>query len=131
MSTSADIAKVHLRVRRGDTKTWTIVVTDKNGVPKDITLWKFAFTVKKSLADIDDDAVLAKDITVHYEPLAGKTQIKLTSAETARLGIYKYDVQAQYPGAEEEEVEVRTIMEGSISFYQDCTQRIIDAPEVP
>jgi len=91
----------------------------EDGVPINITNWKVYFTLKKNKSDSDNDAVIKKDVTVHTEPLNGKTQILLTNTETDSLnGIYYYDIQYK-----DDSSNIKTVLWGMINFFEDITRR--------
>ena len=103
---------------RGDNQVIELEFTE-DGVAVNITGWKVYFTLKKNKSDSDDDAILKKDITVHTEPLNGKTQILLTDVETDTLsGVYYYDIQYKDTSA-----DIKTPILGIMSFFEDITRR--------
>lgn len=80
---------------RGDDKEIPIAITDGDGEPVDITGWTVFLTVKKTLADADEDALIAKTVTDHTDPTAGLTAIAIDEEDTedADAGRYYYDIQ--------------------------------------
>lgn len=81
---------------QGDDKLFELTFK-RNGVVQDLTGWKIFFTIKRSKTDACKDAVLHKEIIEHVDPTRGKTQISLSSQETAIVvsGIYIYTVRAE------------------------------------
>ena len=66
-----------------DTKTYTVNIT-KNGVGEDISGWSLYFTVKRSLEDIDGNAIISKDVVFpsNAESEAGIGYLPLTSTDS-------------------------------------------------
>lgn len=112
------IAKTDLEIKRGDSKTYTIKFRDKDNNPVDISGWTVYFTVKENLGQTDENAKIKKDVTVHSNPLNGETQIALTSTDTNLVGNYIFDI--QYKNMVN---EIKTIVEGFITFAKDITRR--------
>lgn len=83
-----------LTIYEGEDKTYSVVLKDSSGTPIDITGYEFLFTVKRSIDDSDDDAIIKKVITTHSNPTAGATEITIDSADSDNLsGKYVYDYQ--------------------------------------
>ena len=108
----------NLYLQRGDDKFYILTFTDDNGEAVDITDWIIYFTVKEDLDDSDDDALLKKDVSVHFDAENGKTKLHLTNTDTDLVGNYYYDIQVK-----KSDGTIITIMEGMITFKQDITQR--------
>jgi hypothetical protein len=103
---------------RGDDRTFALEFK-KDGVPQDITGWTIFFTLKRSLYDSDNDALIKKTVTVHTDPTNGKTEFSITSAETDSLsGTYYYDIQYKDTGN-----KINTVMIGTMNFQEDVTRR--------
>ena len=111
---------LNLETYRGDDFSLTLSVKDING-PINITDWVFYFTIKSKTSDLDEDALLKKDVIVHTNPTEGLTTIALTNAETNGLaGVFQYDVQFKTDAD-----IVKTALRGTIKFIDDVTRRII------
>lgn len=81
-------------IYRGDDKVYTVTVKDENQDPIDITGWTIYFTLKKSLTDSDDDALIKKDVTSHIDAVNGLSEIILLNTDTdITPGKYYYDIQ--------------------------------------
>ena len=77
---------------RGDTENIKIVVS-RNGTPIDITGASIVFMMKKSITDLDPQAVITKSAEL-TNPNAGEAVIILSSTDTAiEAGRYYYDIQ--------------------------------------
>lgn len=84
-------------VIRGDTHTLSLVITGATG-PVDLTGSTVFFTVNANKEPADDTAaIIHKVVTIHSDPLLGKTIIKLDPADTDSLtpGKYWYDIQVK------------------------------------
>jgi len=104
---------------RGDDHTFALTFTDSAGAAVDISTWTVFFTMKTSRADLDANALITKDITVHDDATNGETSFIIYSTETAsRVGSYYYDM--QYRNAEG---RIRTFDSGSMEFLEDITIR--------
>jgi len=110
---------MNIKIIRGDDKLIELRFS-KDNMPLDITGWKIYFTMKKSKADPDEKAILAKDITEHSDPQNGITQLFLTNVETAEFkrGDYFYDIQAK-----DNEGYIITVLKGKIIVDSDITRR--------
>lgn len=119
MITIKQIEEQVWNLKNKNTYVFTIYFTDEDtGGVEDITDWTIKFTAKSDVDDLDDDAVIKKDITSHTDPAAGETQITLTSTDTDLLGSYVFDIQA-----ETDDGEVKTITEGILNFSKRITTR--------
>lgn len=104
---------VNFKQPRGDTFSLPI------NFGQDITGWIMYLTLKKSIDDLDADAVISKDISVHTTPSTGATLVTITAAETANLlGTYVYDIQYKDTSG-----NIATLIEGTIQFDKDVTRR--------
>jgi len=110
--------QVHLEVKRGDTKRYTLYFKDKDGAKVNITDWTVFFTVKEKIDDSDNDAEIKKTITSHTDAVNGKTTVELTSEDTDLNGNFLYDIQIKRASG-----DINTILEGTIVFSKDITQR--------
>ena len=100
-----------------------ITFTDKNGDPIDLNGCTVFFTMKRKLTDVDEDAVIEKEITSHVDPTNGETRVSLTNEETnIKPGYYFYDVQV-----EDEEAKIISSAVGQIRILQDVTIRTIES----
>ena len=72
--------------------------TDGSFLPIDITNWTIWFTVKSDPRDIDDDAIIGPiEVTVHTDPVNGKTLISISKEQT-NIPVkdnYWYDLQTK------------------------------------
>ena len=108
-----------LRIYRGDDKTYNLTFTNSSGTAIDITGYTIFFTVKNYSGDSDDDAVIKKDITSHSDPTAGKTEITLSSTDTAQaIKKYCYDIQMKDGSG-----NITTVVEAFLFIVQDITLR--------
>lgn len=83
-----------LSIYEGEDKTWTVTILDSDSSPVDITNYTFLFTVKSHRTDLDENAIIKKEITSHSNPTGGVTQITINSTDTVNLsGDYLYDYQ--------------------------------------
>jgi hypothetical protein len=109
-----------LEAYRGDDWVKVLYFTDENGDAINITGWTIFFTVKKNEEDIDDDAVISKDITVHTNPTGGVSSIVLTDDDTdIPPREYWYDIQIKKAtGA------IKTVVKDNFEIHTDITRRI-------
>ena len=115
---------VDLQIARNTKKTYKLTVVD-SGTLVDISDWEFYFTVKTNFEDVDNSAVIKKDIgdmsgadLAHSNPVAGETAIVLTQDDTNRVGNYYYDIKyIDEDGASE------IIYMGRITFIDAVTKR--------
>lgn len=113
------IEQVTLNIKRGDTKVYTITVTDDEGNLEDITGWTVFFTVKENIDDTDANAKISKTETTHSDPTNGESQITLTSTDTTLdPQSYVFDIQVKTDTS-----EIHTILEGILNISKDVTQR--------
>jgi hypothetical protein len=89
-----------LSITRGDTRVFTITLTDADEEALDLTGMSVTFTAKRTRFDSDEDAVIAKSIgsgIVVDEPTSGVALMTLdpedTEALPARTHRLYYDVQ--------------------------------------
>lgn len=110
---------VNFNAVRGDDFIKTFEFKHSDETPVDITGWTLYFTVKQNETDDDDSAKIKKDVTVHIDPVNGKTKVQASASETNELdGKYYYDIQIKKPDA-----SISTILKGLITFAKDITRR--------
>ena len=106
---------------RGDNQPYTLSFLQADGItPLPITGWKIYFTMKRHLADSDDDASLKVDVTEHDDPENGLTSIHLSNGQTDSLkpGNYFYDIQVKKLDG-----TIKTLVAGQIKVLADVTRR--------
>jgi hypothetical protein len=68
----------------------TGIVTDVN-----ITGWTIYFTLKKTVQDTDDHALISKTITTHSDPTHGITYVPITNTDSSQpVRGYVYDIKS-------------------------------------
>lgn len=83
-----------IEIIRGDDEQFELTFTDIDGEPIDLTDGTVFFTVKESLSDDDDDALITKEVTEFANPELGVARLTLLKTETdIAEGRYFYDVQ--------------------------------------
>jgi len=83
-----------MRVIRGDDSDFELTFTDVDGVAIDLTNSTVFFTVKADKDDLDNEALIAKEIILFEEPETGIAVLQLTSTDTdIPAHDYYYDVQ--------------------------------------
>jgi len=112
----------NLEIYEGNDSTWTVTITDSSGDAVDITGYTFLFTVKKSISDSDDDALISKNITTHISPTTGVTTITLNRADT--LGKDKTTYYYDYQWIDTSDKR-RTILKGLFSIVESVGDREI------
>ena len=95
-----------LNIVRGDTEDITVTMKDNDGNALDLTGATVWFTAKRHLNDSDAQAIIQKQVTSHTNAVAGETVISLTSGDTAKSGIYYYDIQVDFPGGAKRSTKV-------------------------
>ncbi|MBA7512328.1 hypothetical protein ES705_04332 [subsurface metagenome] len=104
---------------RGDSREYLLTFTRDDGSAIDISEWKVYFTVKKNYRDDDIAAVIKKDISVHYDPVNGKTKISLLPMDTDIVpGNYFYDIQVKRATN-----DIITVLAGKVEIKSDVTRR--------
>jgi len=90
------------QIARGDTDYLEIEITDEEtAMPVDITGAVIYFTVKKSSADSDQEALIYKEISEHIEPINGKSRLDILSTDTnLPIGRYLYDLVIIFPSGD-------------------------------
>lgn len=111
----------NLEVFEGNDKTFNVTITiSGTGLPLDITGYKFLFTVKNNINDLDSNAIISKDITSHVIPASGTTTIPILRADTLnQVGNKFYDYQWCTSGAQLR----KTIMNGNFIIKQSVGDR--------
>ena len=106
---------------RGDTKRIMLEFTDTDGTAINLTNALVFFTMKTKPTDADADAVLAKTVSSHTDPTAGKTEIVLEHSDTDDLtpASYYYDIQLVLSNG-----FVATIDNGKVKVLTDITRRV-------
>ena len=110
-----------IEIKRGDTFTQLITVTDYLGAVVDITGAKFFFTLKENNVDSDndDDAIIAVDWISHTTPESGITTLQVSAEDTkVPSRDYVYDVQMVLDGV------VTTLKYGVATVKREVTNRI-------
>ena len=107
---------------RGDDISFNMAFTaDDDITPLDITGWTIFFTIKNNKSDTDAKAVLKKEFSNFAAPLTGIAPIIVSHVETDGFkGNYYYDFQVKRLDG-----TILTISNGSITFKEDITRRII------
>ena len=109
-------------VIQSDTKNYKIVVMDSNGAPISIVGYKLFFTVKTSLADPDESALISKTITCpdNADSLSGIGYILLSPTDTNKtVGNYAYDIKIQNTDTSFR----KTIVSGKFKIQNSATIR--------
>ena len=123
ISTVVEITEQNFVLYQGDTLTFNLAFKKDDGTAEDITGWTILFTAKKSkeLADTDD-GVIAKDGVLDADPTTGLATVSLATADIGDcLGVYFYGI--KYVD-DETEPNIKTVLEGRITFLKNTTQRI-------
>lgn len=113
----------NLNLIRRDDVDLDITFTDKDGEPINLTGCTVYFTMKKKKTDLDDDAIIAVEVTAHSDPTAGETRVSLTNVQTdVTPRYYFYDVQIK-----DTDDKIISSSVGQIRILQDVTIRTDDA----
>lgn len=109
-----------LVIMKKTTKIYEVTFKHKQtGAKEDITDWTLYFTVKANMLDIDDNAKIKKDVTIHEDAINGKTVIELSANDTdLDAGIYYYDIKYK-----DDEDNIGIIVSGRITMVEPVTQR--------
>lgn len=108
-----------LYIIRGDSTTIETTFTNDDGSVIDLTGATVYFTVKKKQGDVDDDALIKKDVTTHVDAANGVTAIELTASDTdIEVGEHVWDLQIKYVNG-----NVQSTSAGIVEVSQDITQR--------
>lgn len=109
-----------LTIRAGDDYDILITVTENNE-PKNIAGYEFYFTLKKSPAKADSDAIVAIDWTSHIDANNGRTMLILPRSITVNVAPGRYNYDIQYRTIDD---KVRTIITGDCVVLTQTTRRI-------
>lgn len=108
----------NLKVIKGSTPIYELSLVDENDVAIDITGYTVFFTAKTKPSDTDENAIISKTITSHYNATGGITLISLTEADTNRIGNLYYDFKVKT-----NESKIFYPLGGTIKFGINITQR--------
>lgn len=107
---------------RGDTRRYTIKLTDENGNPISVDGTEFVMTFKTDPTLPDSEAAIQVVVTGHEDNPSdpkGEVVIVLDAATTqVEPGMYFYDIQMKTPSG-----EVTTLIAGQVQIKQDVTHR--------
>lgn len=108
-----------LTVIRRDDSDFELTFTDVDGNIIDLTDGTVFFTAKKRKSDLDDDAIIEKEIFDFDHPTTGICILSLTSSETdITPGNYWYDIQFKDKGD-----KISSTFAGKLVVKQDITIR--------
>ncbi|HHA18786.1 MAG TPA: DUF2479 domain-containing protein [Methylophaga sp.] len=105
---------------RGDTQRFTLVFTDNNKNPIDITGATVWFTLKSDISADDSEAEIQKVVTNHIDPANGITEVVLSADDTSALipnRNYYYDFQIKLSTG-----DVKTLLAGKVKVLEDVTR---------
>jgi len=114
-----------LELYRGDDRTAAVAIMDLAGVPLDLTGTALQFTVKRRVADPDDDAVIVKTIGAGItitDEAAGEAEVVFDAADTDTLPTgphYRWDIQVI-----DDTGKVRTVAAGRFVIRADITRTV-------
>jgi len=108
-----------IRRHRRSTQPYKIKVK-KDGIAEDITGWTIYFTLKTSMNDNDNQAIIDKKITAHSDATNGESLIEFTASETDLVGTYYFSV--DYKDDEDNE---GVLLYGRIEF-EDIVRKLRD-----
>ncbi len=86
---------MNISIKRNNDRSLRVVATNKSdGSVHDITGWSIYLTVKKSVHDSDDDAIISKVVTTHTNPTGGISNIVIDADDTKNqpVGTYHFDL---------------------------------------
>lgn len=112
-----------LRMNRGDTPIFDIVVTDINGDAVNLTSAYIWFTAKHNFGDTDETAVFQKTVgdgIYLSNPTLGQMEVQLASVDTEMIvdkTRLKYDVQIKDISG-----SIYTVASGLLSVEPDVTR---------
>lgn len=111
-----------MEIIRGDDSDFELTFTDVDGNPIDLTGGTVFLTVKRSLSDPDEDALLQKEFIDFDDPTGGITVIHLENSETdLPRGDYYFDIQLKDASSKIESTYV-----GKFIVKRDVTLRTDD-----
>lgn len=107
-----------LTVRRGDSYPLPFTLTDPAGAPLDLTDCTVVFTVSAEAAPEDDTAQVCQVAGVlGDDPTTGAVSFTPTTADTATVGEFHYDIQVT-----DADSHVRTPITSTLTILQDITK---------
>lgn len=108
-----------LKIIRGDDAQFTVLVTDNEDLPIDLTDCTVFFTAKRKKNDSDDDAAIAVSVSDFDDPTAGEAQILIPASTTEDLkGDYYWDLQIKYPDG-----KIQSCLYDILTVVPDITTR--------
>lgn len=113
-----------ITIKRGDDIYLDFSFADMAGSPIALGSKVVFFTVKESIDDSDDAAIIAKTISSFDAPATGSVSILLSNADTNSLeiGRYKYDVQLK--DTTTGSIQTPAELPGTFVITADVTRRI-------
>lgn len=109
-----------ITVFRGDTPPLKVTFKTPDGVAINLTGTTVFFTAKKKMNDSDEDALISKTNTFHYDAVNGITYFNLTTTDTATVGILYYDIQYKATDG-----KITTLVKDILEIKADVTQRTV------
>jgi len=107
-----------ISVYRGDTKTFTCVVTDSLGDAFDLTGYTAKFTVKTDSSLPDTSSTIGPITGTISTPATGIIEFSLSVTDTNKpAGVYYYDVQVN-----QSTTNVYTVVSSTFTIVQDTTK---------
>ena len=109
-------------LEQGDDHTFYVTITDGDDAAIDITDWLILFTLKNGsdASTNDDNAVLTKDVSSHYDAAGGKSSFIIEDTDCNTLtGPYKYSIKIV-----KDDGTVKTLQKGNMEFTDNPTKRI-------
>lgn len=110
-----------IEIYRGDSDDLEITLLDDNGDPVPLLTGDIMmFTAKEKYADTDEEAAIAKDVTIDEDIPSGKVIIPLTKDDTdLSLGEYYCDAQR----VRGNDVKTIKLDDGKLKIHNDVTKR--------
>lgn len=113
------MADRRMEVIKKDNADFEFTFKDVDGELINLTGSTVFFTVKRNKNDLDDDALIKKDITDFTGMSLGTVLLELSSSDTDMLaGSYFFDVQVKYPNN-----KIASSEAGRFIVKQDITNR--------
>lgn len=113
------MSKIFLEVIKRDDVDFELSFTDVDGNPINLTGSTVFFTVKKNKTDVDNDAVIKKEITSFDDPTSGVALLELSKSDTdISPRSYYFDVQIKDSGG-----KISSSSVGRFIVSQDVTIR--------
>lgn len=72
-------------------KDYNFVFSDINNIPLNITGYVIYLTIKNLPTD-SDPGLLQKKVTIHTDPVNGKSKVKITKSDGLLVGSFFYDI---------------------------------------